>query len=187
VLTGDVSAEVRRRALASGAKDFLSKPFDVAEVMLRIKNLLETRFLHLQLLRQNELLEQRVRERTRELEGARIEILERLARAAEFRDDATQEHTQRVGVMSARLARRLGLPEPLVELIRQAAPLHDLGKIAVPDSILLKLGKLTGEEFETIRAHTTIGARILSGSRHPLMRLAEQIARTHHEHWDGRG
>lgn len=187
VLTADISPEAKQRALSIGAKDFLAKPFDSVEVMLRIKNLLEARYLYLALQEQNDLLEDKVRRRTSELEEAQVEILERLALAAEFRDDATQEHTQRVGVMSARLARRLGLPEPFVELIRQAAPLHDLGKIAVPDSILLKLGKLTGEEVETIRAHTTIGARILSGSRHPLMQLAEQIARTHHEHWDGRG
>jgi len=187
VLTGDVSAEVRRRALASGAKDFLSKPFDVAEVLLRIKNLLETRFLHLQLLRQNELLEQRVRERTRELEGARIEILERLARAAEFRDDDTGQHTQRVGRISALVARSLGLPPEQVDLIRRAAPLHDVGKIGIPDSILLRPGRLGEREFEVMRTHTYIGARILSGSRFPLLDLASTIALTHHERWDGTG
>jgi len=187
VLTADISPEAKQRALSVGAKDFLAKPFDSIEVMLRIRNLLEARYLYLALQEQNDLLEDKVRRRTSELEEAQVEILERLALAAEFRDDATQEHTKRVGVMSARLARRLGLPEPLVELIRRAAPLHDLGKIAVPDSVLLKLDKLTEEEFGTIRAHTNIGARVLSGSRHPLMQLAEQIARTHHEHWDGRG
>lgn len=187
VLTADISPEAKQRALSMGAKDFLAKPFDAIEVLLRIRNLLEARFLYLELQQQNDVLEDKVRRRTSELEEAQAEILGRLALAAEFRDDATQEHTQRVGVMSARLARRMDLPETIVELIRRAAPLHDLGKIAVPDSILLKLGRLTDEEFDTIKGHTSVGARILSGSRHPLMQLAEQIARTHHEHWDGRG
>ncbi len=187
VLTADISPEAKQRALSMGAKDFLAKPFDSTEVLLRIRNLLEARFLYLELQQQNDLLEQKVRIRTQELEDAQVEILDRLALAAEFRDDATQEHTQRVGEISARLARRMGMPADVVELVRRAAPLHDLGKIAVPDSILLKLGKLTDEEFAIIRSHTTIGARILSGSRHPLLQLAEQIALTHHEHWDGRG
>ncbi|MCL4846795.1 MAG: response regulator [Acidobacteria bacterium] len=187
VLTADISPEAKQRALSMGAKDFLAKPFDSTEVLLRIRNLLEGRFLYLELQEQNELLEQKVRLRTRELEEAQVEILERLALAAEYRDDATQEHTRRVGEISARLAQRMGMPPDVVELIRRAAPLHDLGKIAVPDSILLKLGKLTDQEFAIIRSHTTIGARILSGSRHPLLQLAEQIALTHHEHWDGKG
>lgn len=187
VLTADISTEAKQRALSMGAKDFLAKPFDTTEVLLRIKNLLEARFLYLALQQQNDLLEMKVQQRTRELEDAQVEILERLALAAEFRDDATQEHTQRVGEFSARLARKLGLPDHAVSLIRRAAPLHDLGKIAVPDSVLLKLGRLTDEEFELIKSHTHVGARILSGSRHPLLQLAEQIALTHHEHWDGSG
>ena len=89
--------------------------------------------------------------------------------------------------MAALLARQLGLPDPQVSLIRRAAPLHDVGKIGIPDAVLLKLGKLTLEEFELVKTHTTIGARILSGSRFPLMRLAQEIARSHHECWDGTG
>src|SRR5580704_15939413 len=107
VLTADASAAIKQRALACGAKDFLTKPFDVTEVVLRITNLLETRFLHLQLRDQNQILEVKVRERTRELEEARIEILQRLALAAEFRDDATGQHTQRVSRVSALLAQAL--------------------------------------------------------------------------------
>ncbi len=187
VLTADISTEAKQRALSMGAKDFLAKPFDTTEVLLRIRNLLEARFLYIALQMQNDVLEMKVQQRTRELEDAQVEILERLALAAEFRDDATQEHTQRVGQYSARLARRLGLPDHVVNLIRLAAPLHDLGKIAVPDTVLLKLGRLTDEEFELIKSHTHVGARILSGSRHPLLQLAEQIALTHHEHWDGSG
>ena len=133
------------------------------------------------------MLEAKVRDRTRELEAAQIEIIERLARAAEFRDDNTGQHTERVGEMAALLARELGLSDAQVSLIRRAAPLHDVGKIGIPDSILLKLGKLTPAEFELVKTHTSIGARILSGSRFALLRLAEEIAFSHHERWDGTG
>lgn len=187
VLTADITPETKRRALSSGAKDFLTKPFDPIEVLLRVQNLLETRFLHVQLQKQNELLEDRVRERTQQLVEAEIEVLERLALAAEYRDDDTHQHTQRVGDLASRLAQALGLPETQVELMRRAAPLHDMGKIGISDLILLKPERLTPEEFERMKAHTTIGGRILSGSRFPLLQMAEEIATTHHERWDGRG
>src|SRR4030095_6352540 len=145
VLTADITPETKRQALAEGASDFLTKPFDTAEVIPRLRNLLQTRWLYLQLQDQNQILEQKVRERTLELEQTQIEILERLALAAEYRDDDTGEHTKRVGQMSAQIAQALGLPEAEVELIRRAALLHDVGKIAIPDSILLKPGKLTPE------------------------------------------
>jgi putative two-component system response regulator len=187
VVTADITPEAKRRALSAGARDFLNKPFDTTEVLLRIKNLLETRFLHLQLQNQNQELEAKVRSRTRELEQTQIEILQRLAQAAEFRDDDTGQHTQRVGQLAARLARGLGLPEQQVELIRLAAPLHDLGKIGIPDHILLKPGRFTPAEYEHMKTHAMIGARILSGSRYPLLRIAEEIAYAHHERWDGSG
>ncbi len=201
VLTADVTQETKRQALSMGAKDFLTKPFDHMEVLLRIRNLIEARTLHRQLQKQNSLLEEKVYERTRELESAneelerahaeveeaQIEILERLARAAEYRDDQTGQHTQRVGQMSAALACALGLSATRVEWIRRAAPLHDVGKIAVPDHILMKPGMLTAEEFEVIKTHTTIGAALLSKGRSAFTRTAERIALTHHERWDGRG
>lgn len=187
VLTADISTEARRRALSMGAKDFLGKPLDTIEVGLRIKNLLETRFLYLQLVEQNEHLEDKVRERTRELEEAQVEVLDRLALAAEFRDDATLEHTRRVGEISALLGARLGLAPDDVEVLRLAAPLHDIGKIAIADQVLLKPGLLTPEEREIIKGHAAHGATILSGSQNPHLQLAEQIARYHHEHWDGGG
>jgi putative two-component system response regulator len=187
MLTGDDTPEAKREALSRGAKDFVNKPFHSDEVLLRIGTLLETRFLYLQIQSQNQILEARVRDRTRDLEAAQIEIIERLARAAEFRDDNTGQHTERVGQMAALLARQIGLPDSQVSLIRRAAPLHDVGKIGIPDSVLLKLGKLTAEEFEVVKTHTTIGARILSGSRFTILRLAEEIAFNHHERWDGDG
>ena len=187
ILTADTAPETRQTALSMGAKDFLNKPFDAVEVLLRIRNLLETRFLYLQLRDQNALLDRKVRERTRELEDSQLEALSRLALAAEYRDDQTGEHTRRVGQMSAFIARAIGLSDTEVELIRQAAPLHDIGKIGIPDAILLKPGRLTPAEFEVMKTHTEIGARILSGSRFPLMQLAAEIAQSHHESWDGRG
>lgn len=187
VLTADVNPAVKERALSAGAKDFLNKPFDRTEVMLRIKNLLETRCLHLELKKQNELLEEKVAERTEELDEARIEILERLALAAEYRDDDTHEHTRRVGQTAALLARAMGVAEKEVELIRRAAPLHDVGKIGIPDRILLKVDRLSEEEIQVMRTHTTIGAKLLSGSRFPTLRFAAEIALTHHERWDGSG
>ncbi len=187
VLTADITSQAKKRALSNGAKDFLIKPLDATEIVLRIHNLLETRFLHLQLRRHNLVLEEKVRDRTVELEEARLEILERLARAAEYRDFDTGMHAQRVGEVSALLAAAIGLAGSEVDLIRQAAPLHDIGKIGISDTILLKPGKLTPEEFEEMKAHTVIGAGMLSGSRSPLLQLAEEIALYHHERWDGAG
>jgi PAS domain S-box-containing protein/putative nucleotidyltransferase with HDIG domain len=135
----------------------------------------------------NRHLEERVRERTQELAESQLEILTRLARAAEYRDDDTGQHTQRVAKMAAAVAERMGLSDDNVELIRQAAPLHDVGKIAVSDLILLKPGKLTDEEFQIMQGHAGRGAAILSDGRSEVIRLAERIARSHHERWDGRG
>jgi putative two-component system response regulator len=116
-----------------------------------------------------------------------IELVEHLACVAEGRQNNTGQHARRVGVISAALARDLGLSEELVELIRLAAPFHDVGKIRIPEHILLKPGALTPEEFEVMKTHATTGARILSGGKLPLLRMAEEIALTHHERWDGTG
>jgi putative two-component system response regulator len=187
VLTADVTSRAKTAALAGGAADFLVKPLDTAEVLLRIRNLLQMRAMHAALARDNERLEERVRGRTRELEEAQHEILARLARAAEYRDDFTGEHTQRVGSLAARIAGRLGLPAEEVEVIRRAAPLHDVGKIGIPDAILAKPAALTREERELMQRHTLIGADILSGSRFAPLRSAAEIALTHHLRWDGAG
>ena len=187
VLTADMTSETRNAALSAGAKDFVTKPFDTVEVLLRVRCLLETRVLHCRLEEQNRRLEARVSERTRELEEARTEALELLGRASEYRDDDTGRHTVRVGETAARLAAEMGLPRDECELIRRAAPLHDVGKIAVPDAVLLKPGKLTPDEFRVIQAHATTGGRILAGARSPVLQLAERIALTHHENWDGSG
>jgi putative two-component system response regulator len=187
VLTADVTTATRQRALSAGASDFLSKPLEPIEVRLRIANLLETRRLELEMLGHNQLLEARIRERTDDLERARLELLERLALAAEYRDDNTQQHAQRVGRTVALLAAAMGMGADEVEVLLRAAPLHDIGKIGVPDAILLKMAPLSPEEFALMQAHTTIGAQILSGSEFAILQTAERIAGSHHEHWDGGG
>ena len=187
MLTAEDISGPRQQALEMGAKDFLGKPFDMAEVVLRIRNLLETRALHLELEEQNRRLGERVAERTRELEQSQLEVLQRLARAAELRDDETGQHTQRVATIATAIAKAAGLSDDLVQLIGKVAPLHDVGKIGIPDAILLKHGRLTREEFEVIKAHTTIGASMLGNGRSELIRMAEIIALSHHERWDGKG
>jgi putative two-component system response regulator len=125
--------------------------------------------------------------RRRDIEAAQLDALHRLALVAEYRDDNTADHTERVGELAAQLARRLGLGDRTVWLVRRAAPLHDLGKIAVPDNILLKPGRLTDEEFEVVKTHAVLGARVLAGADSEVMQIAERIARHHHERWDGSG
>ncbi len=187
ILTADNSRTTRQVALAAGAKDFLTKPLDVSETVLRIYNLLETRWLHVELKRHNETLEERIKERTRDLELAQLEVLQRLALAAEYRDDCTGQHAQRVGQLAAVLGRAIGMATEEVELLRLAAPLHDIGKIGIPDGILLKPSKLTTQEYSQIKRHTDIGRVILSGSNFPILQMAERIALYHHERWDGGG
>lgn len=187
VLTADITPQAKQRALSAGAKDFLTKPVDPTEVLLRIRNLLQTRYFYRRQQDQNEQLERKVRERTRELEQAQLEILERLARAAEYRDDNTGHHAQRVGHVAALVAQELGVGREKVWLIRRAAPLHDVGKIGIPDSILLKPARLTPEEFDEMKRHAPIGAGILAGSKFQVLQMAEEIALYHHENWDGTG
>jgi putative two-component system response regulator len=187
VLTADATKDAKSRALAAGARDFLTKPFDVDEALLRITNMLDLRALTVELRTQNADLEERVAERTRELDEAHIDAFERLALAAEYRDDETGQHTRRVGRMTGVLARELGFEDAQIPLLERAAGLHDVGKIGIPDAILLAPRKLTIEEFETVKTHTVIGARILAGSPSELMKMAEEIAWSHHERWNGKG
>ncbi len=201
VLTADTSRETRKRSLEEGAIDFLTKPLDAIEVLQRVSNLLKMRHLSKEQKDYSSRLELAVQERTQELnesyqilqntyealDQSHVEIVNRLAEAAEYRDDDTGQHTFRVGKLSSSIAAELGMSEEFVGLIRKAARLHDLGKIGVADAILLKPGKLTKEEFAEMKKHSEIGAKILSGGKSSLLQMAERIAMSHHEHWDGSG
>lgn len=187
VVTGDGSRDARQQALVHGAKDFVTKPFDLVEVLLRVRNLLESRMLFQDLRKQNRTLLETAKGQTRELESTRIEMIERLALAAEYRDEETAEHNQRVGLLSARVAEQIGWTREDAGLLRRAAAMHDVGKIGIPDALLRKPGALTEGELRVMRTHTTIGAHILGGSQVPLLQLAEIVALSHHERWDGSG
>ena len=177
----------RDRAIRAGAKDFLVKPVAVDEFLLHVYSLLDTRFLERRLKENRNVLEGLVRDRTAELGRAYLETIERLGRVAELRDDATGKHTWRVARLSGLLAQELHLPPEEVELIMRASPLHDVGKVAIEDQILLKQGVLSADEREVMREHALLGAKLLGGGRSELMKMAEQIAGAHHERWDGHG
>jgi putative two-component system response regulator len=180
ITTPDVSPAMRAKALEAGARGFLPRGFDNQELRIRIRNLLHDREMHM-------LLEERVRARTLQLEQAEVEVAKRLAFAAEVRDYPDGSHPTRVGKMSAAIAKELGLPDEEVELIGLAAPLHDIGKLALPDAILTKPGALSPDEWEIVRSHTTQGARMLTGTASRILQAAEEIALYHHENWNGTG
>jgi PAS domain S-box-containing protein len=168
--------------------EWTSRPDYEANLMFAVaRDITERKEAEEIVVRHQELLEEQVSERTEELEEARWETLRCLALAAEYRDDQTYAHTQRVGRTASLLAAKLGLDPAWSALIRHAAPLHDVGKVGIPDSILLKPAKLSPAEFDVVRGHAAAGARILGSSRSALLKLAEEIAASHHEWWDGSG
>jgi len=170
-----------------GAVDYITKPFDITEVKSRVKTHLSLKIAQEALRNQNIVLEEKVAERTRELNEAQIEILERLEMAAEYRDEKTGNHIRRVSEYCRLLSRATGMSPDEYNLLSLASAMHDVGKIGISDTILLKPGKLTDEEREIMKTHTIIGADLLSGSGHTLLKLAQEIALTHHEKWDGTG
>ncbi|MBI5074439.1 MAG: response regulator [Nitrospirae bacterium] len=193
--------ESKLRGLEVSANEFLTKPIDRIELILRVKNLLRIKEYEDFVIRHNQVLEQEVRKRTYELQIAMddieaahqeikssyIETIYRLTLAAEFKDEDTATHIKRISYYCKVLAENIGQSEVFCETIFYAGPMHDIGKIGIPDNILLKPGKLTSEEFEIIKSHTTIGARILSNSSSEFLAAAEVVALTHHERWDGTG
>ena len=187
VLTADIERESRLRALDEGARDFITKPFDRVELLTRIRNMLDVQIMQKQIRDQNRLLEERVAERTKELHDTRQEIIRRLGRAAEYRDNETGLHIIRMSKICQLLALAAGMGEDEAELLLQASPMHDIGKIGIPDYILLKSGGLTVEEWTVMQSHTRIGADLLAGHHSRLLSMASEIALTHHEHWDGSG
>lgn len=187
VLTAELTPETRSQALSGGAKDFLAKPFDRLEALQRIRNILEVRLLHKRVKEQNKRLEEKVKERTHQLEVSRHDVIQRLGLAAEYKDNETGNHVLRMSKFSQLLALEVGLTKQEAEVVLNAAPMHDVGKIGIPDRVLLKPGKLDAEEWEIMQSHVTIGAEILSGGGSRLMEMARSIALTHHEKWDGSG
>jgi putative two-component system response regulator len=209
ILTGLAARELKRRALDLGAADLLSKPVEPEDLVARIRSVLRLKGYEDKLRAQNEILEDRVRERTRELLHARLDIIWRLAKAAEHRDDATGNHVIRVGCTSRVIAEVLGKDRDFVETLFLAAPLHDIGKIGIPDAVLLKRGPLSPGEWEVMKRHCQIGARILRedgiaktafwewrdpssalddpDQKNPFLEMAASVALAHHERWDGSG
>ncbi|HEV7806198.1 MAG TPA: HD domain-containing phosphohydrolase [Solirubrobacteraceae bacterium] len=175
---GDLSAHVAEHHSAREVSELASSFNVMADALRRTQDALG---------HQNDELSVMLDVRTHELDDARLEAFGTLVLAAGYRDDETRDHTRRVGEMAACLAQRVGMNSAMVEIIRQVAPLHDLGKIAVPDSILLKPGKLDDAEYATMKRHARTGAEILAGSESPLFQIAAEIAASHHERWDGSG
>lgn len=187
VITAQSDKENRLKSLELGARDFIGKPFDHAEVIMRVTNLLEIRLLHNATKQNNRLLEERVAERTREIENIQLELVNKLLIAAEFRDDDTGNHIIRIGQYAAVLGQLAGLSAGHCQRLAPAAMMHDIGKIGIPDGILLKPGPLTGAEMAIMKTHTQKGADILTGSAGAVLQLGEVIALSHHEKWDGSG
>ena len=201
VLSGLSTINFKRQALDSGARDFIAKPYDVTEFLVRIRNLLETKLLHNYMRNQNLILEELVHKRTEDLlaqtadmikihnnlQKTRLQVVQRLGRAAEYRDNETGFHIIRVSYIARILASKTNMSKDEIELILNATPMHDIGKIGIPDNVLLKHGKLSESEWKIMQTHTTIGADILSGDDTDLMQMASKIALSHHEKWDGSG
>ena len=176
VITGQAKAYQYDDIINIGASDFVEKPVSIQEIILRIKRVLRERQL-----------KETARTSHEELKQAYIDSIHRLVMASEFKDEETGDHIIRIGEYASFLAGHLGQDDTFIETIAYAAPMHDVGKIGIPDHILLKPGKLTAKEFETIKTHTLIGAKILSKSKSRILQMAEEIALTHHEKYNGQG
>lgn len=187
ILTAELGREQLVKALAAGARDFLSKPFDATELFMRVRNLLDAYLAHRLLHDQKAMLEAIVQLRTEALNQTRLQVVRSLSRASEFRDNETGMHIVRMSLYSALLAKHLGWAELESDLMLHASPMHDVGKIGIPDAILLKPGKFTLPEWNIMKTHATIGAEILSTGDSDLLQMASSIALTHHEKWDGTG
>ncbi len=208
ILTGRDDSGIKRRALDLGATDLLNKPVDPQDLVARLQSVLRLKSFQDELKNQNEILEHKVEERTQELTDSRLDIIWRLGKAAEFRDEETGNHVVRVGCYSRVLAREMGMERDFAETLFLASPLHDIGKIGIPDNILLKRDSLSDEEWEIMKQHCQIGAAILrddprpqsallashgepsvlpTRTQSPVLAMAALVALTHHERWDGTG
>lgn len=170
-----------------GGQRFLHKPYDRTAVVMRIHNLLEADLLNKAVLQQKATLEEMIKFRTRELKETQFDVAHRLARAAEHRDNDTGRHIVQMSHYAAVLGQACGMTKEDCDVLFHAMPMHDVGKLGIPDRILLKPGKLTVNEFEVMKQHTVIGANLLSGSQSAVLQMGEVMALTHHERWDGTG
>jgi putative two-component system response regulator len=187
IMTAYAELKVAVNAIKRGAFDFIIKPVNPNYLLHSVGK--ANQFCDMKDLEKNYMssLEEEVREKTSELVDLNREVIHRLTTVAEFRDTDTGLHIARIGMFSGKIAGELGMPYDFVEKITLASSLHDIGKVAISDSILLKPGPLTSEEFDIMKSHTSLGAQMLSGSRHAVILMAESIALNHHERWDGSG
>lgn len=193
-LTGVSSSENKKKGFEIGAVDYIIKPFEADELKARIKSHILVKKAQDDLYKQKQLLEMKVEERTFELtealkkmEFSSLEAILRLSRAAEYRDDDTGNHVFRVGLYSAEVGRKMKIGESNIKKLLWSAPMHDVGKIGVPDRILQKPGKLDQNEWDIMKNHTFVGSKILGGSSSDIIRMAEILALSHHEKWNGKG
>ncbi|MFP4452239.1 MAG: HD domain-containing phosphohydrolase [Desulfobacterales bacterium] len=197
VMTGFTENYNYESIVTKGASDFIQKPISFRELMIRLKRVLRMRYLIVERDRINRRLEESISDLEKalreiekaheELDYAYLDTINRLVSAAEYKDEETGDHIVRMSRYCTLIAEELGLSEEMVKLIRYASPMHDIGKIGIPDNILLKPDRLTAQEFEIIKTHTTIGASILSDSKADVLKVAHEIALNHHEKWDGTG
>jgi putative two-component system response regulator len=187
MITADSDIEVRHKALEATANDFLNKPINSTELTTRVKNMLALRKAQLQLSNKAAWLAEEVKKATEQIIKTEREVIIRLARAAEYKDPETGTHIQRMSQYAGHIAKNLGLSEEEQQLIIDAAPMHDIGKIGIPDNVLLKPGRLDADELKVIYQHPTYGKQMLTGSSSKLLQAAEVIAYSHHEKFDGTG
>lgn len=187
MITAQNDKENRMKALELGVRDFIGKPFDQAELIMRIKNNLDIKIKQNKMRVENIILKDKVNEGTQVLEKMQLELIQRLLKAAEFRDSDTGEHINRIGMYAYELSNCLGMSKGFSDTIIYASMLHDIGKIGIPDNILLKKSELSKEEWEIMKDHTKKGAQILTGSNSEILKMGEVIATTHHERWNGEG
>ena len=201
IVTALGSREDLLAGISKGADDFLTKPYDFEELAMRIKNNLKLKRYNDLLKQSNDILEEKVVKRTKDLQkalfdlnmahdttkAAYLETIYRLTLATEFKDQATGSHIKRISLYTKKMAEEMSMNTEFIENIFHASPMHDIGKVGIPDSILLKPGALTDEEWDIMKTHTTIGAKILEGSESTFLKMGQEIARNHHETWNGNG
>lgn len=187
IVTALDSREDRLKGIKSGADDFLTKPIDIEELRLRLKNNLKNKEFHDFLENHKIILEEQVQAKTRQIREGYLDTINRLVLASEFKDEDTGSHIKRISFYTREIAETIGLGDEFADQIFHASPMHDIGKVAIPDAVLLKQGPLDDDEWNIMKTHAPVGAQILQGSASPFLKMAAEIAQSHHERWDGKG